>query len=1439
MGGGSKAGASGESSRIRSLVVQSSSLGVTLPKGWGTGRVKCNLIWYADFKAISHVQKQGGKGGAPKQTTYTYSASVILAIAEGTITSVKTVYRDKESFTGGSAMADAGLSLATGGTTQPTWGYLTSNHPTEALNYSGIAYAYASNYPLTDSASIQNHSFEVEFPIKVSGKPDANPRDIVVDFFTNPASGVPGWPSGFLANWDDYSNYCLAANLLLSPVLQSQTPASEFITDIMNSSNSDVFWSEGLVKIKPRGDETITGNGVTWVPDLTPIYELTASDFKEMNEQKAQVLMSLVDQTEAFNITQIEYLDRSQQYSPAIATAKDLANITEYGERKEDPRTLHSICDPVIAQAVAELWKTRLLYIREKYAFKLSWQFVLLEVGDYVSLTTTDELGLNRTLVRILSIEEDEDQLLSFTAEGVPAGTGAASIYPAHVSNGYVADTGVAPGDVTAPSIINAPTSLTNGVPEIWINASSTDPNWGGCQLWSSVDGVNYAFEGIIPQRGRYGVLTTTLSSHADPDLSGSFGVDLSNSRGELLSVGDEDRDTGTTLSIIGNEIISYRDATLTGSFLYTISSLRRGLYGTSPAAHAVGAHYTRLDNINTYKLRYPNLGVGAPTWFKFLSYNLWGLSIQSLADVTAYTFTADPVIIPGWGIDGNSAVVPYLTNEAATVAADSSGVVPSFAGLGGAFIVMDGSIDVTASCTFSVVSTTDMSITINSAGVYAPTAMTADNASAVLRATYNGNPYDKEYTLSKSIAGGPGESAKLLVVISDRQTVTYDSLGVITPSTQTTTFTAQKQNTTVSPVWTVTDAAGTYLDASSLTGGTVYQNLMWNSQNIAGWDNVGIVTVTSNTTIAPDGSLTADTATDSSAIATAVAINGIRFPTLHTPTALINYYYSACFLKTTGAITFPAVYGTIDDVGGGGVTRLICIDTNTGQVSPGATVLDCGYYWRVLFTVISGNTSGPGESFSLYPAYGYTSAFGVNNVAATGSCVSWGYQVTLGAQVSYIPTTTALRTGVLSPDPVTLTAANFETARGSTPGVIVTADIFDTGGYLTDRISILKVQDGSTGVTGNFSDIQFIRSSSTPATPTSPSPAGWSDGVPAGSTTLWMIRANKDSTGALIGGWTTPQAITGLSFLGAYNAAQVYYVTNTVTYNGGTYVATMTTTAGQAPTGTAQANTQWDVIAAPGPAGTPAVPPSSFGTSGTPVVITVPGGAGLQNLRTLADAAGYTGLSAAYIQFNATSSITAAAGGRGIDTGTWPSASYTISLALAVSSGVTIWGGGGGGGDGGDYTHAGAGSPGGDAIYCQENITITNSGTIRGGSGGGGGGGKYYYYNSGAGEWFVKGGGGGGGGAPNGGGAPGGITDDGGPDGGAGSAGTTGGGGAGGSGSGSAGNGGAGGGTSANAGSAGSGGTSPGAGGAAGYAVRKNGKTVTATGGTIQGSVA
>lgn len=273
---------------------------------------------------------------------------------------------------------------------------------------------------------------------------------------------------------------------------------------------------------------------------------------------------------------------------------------------------------------------------------------------DLVTLTDAG-LGLSRTAVRIVDIEEDEDGLLAVTAEEFPGGTATAVAYPVQTSASVAVNRNVAPASVNPPLIFEPPATLTSGgEAEVWIGLSggsggSADPNWGGATVWISRDDASYTAIGMVMSVARQGVLVAALpssggqSSGVPPftaiDLTDTLAVNMQESAGELNSAATQDAENGVTLCLIDDELLAYTNASLISAGTYALTGLARGLYGSAPASHASGAQFTRLDNA-IFKYALPSIYINSGFYLKFQSFNVFGQAAQPLADCTAYSYT-------------------------------------------------------------------------------------------------------------------------------------------------------------------------------------------------------------------------------------------------------------------------------------------------------------------------------------------------------------------------------------------------------------------------------------------------------------------------------------------------------------------------------------------------------------------------------------------------------------------------------------------------------------------------------------------------------------------------------------------------------------------------------------------------------------------------------
>lgn len=111
-------------------------------------------------------------------------------------------------------------------------------------------------------------------------------------------------------------------------------------------------------------------------------------------------------------------------------------------------------------------------------------------------------------------------------------------------------------------------------------------------------------------------------------------------------------------------------------------------------------------------------------------------------------------------GADGENAINAYLTNENITLKADTQGNLKSgqLALASGQMVVVDGPNVVTNGISYSVVSQTGCVATIDSTGNYRLTALNADSASVIFRASYKGAAFQKTFNVTKLLDAMPGK---------------------------------------------------------------------------------------------------------------------------------------------------------------------------------------------------------------------------------------------------------------------------------------------------------------------------------------------------------------------------------------------------------------------------------------------------------------------------------------------------------------------------------------------------------------------------------------------------------------------------------------------------------------------------------------------------------
>jgi hypothetical protein len=633
------------------MQIQTSTAGIPITLLWGTNKLAGNLFWAANFQAHKGKGGKGGKGGGKgKGGSTTYTAMIELGLCEGPIQGVLRVFSNNSVTT----LASLILGLLDGSNS--------AGPGLDGMQNRGLAYLYSPYFDLGSAATLPAMNFEVAGDLTGSvpntgvgydRSHDANFADIIKDFIGNSRYGMDPDLLPFVddTTWNGFHDYCQAQSLIASPMLDTQDQAMNTLQRWATLSNTWIFWTGTQLKFAPLAPYPITDGVVSYFPNLAPVYDLGYDDyvFESSARDSDPIMYDRIDPRDGYNRVEIDCLDRNNYYDSNPQYWEDLGSIQDFGLLQSQVVAATEICDINVAKIIATLVGQRLTTIRNTYSFKLGYAYILLEPGDLLTITEPN-LGLNRVSVRITEISEDDKGNLDIKAEEFPYAVGA-TLYSMPVTiempnqpsstfdpgfNQY-AD----PGDVNQPMIIEPPASITGGPPEVWIGASG-GPNWGGAIVYLSIDGLNYAESGRITTSTPQGLLTANLpAGTVDPDTTNTLSVDMAISGMDLpTGITHTDADSGTTASLIDDEVLSWGHVAPSGPTSYDLTYLRRGQFGMPNEAHVLGATFSRIDPGVVMKYNLPIEWVGKTIYVKLTSVNTFGGMVQDISTVVAYTYT-------------------------------------------------------------------------------------------------------------------------------------------------------------------------------------------------------------------------------------------------------------------------------------------------------------------------------------------------------------------------------------------------------------------------------------------------------------------------------------------------------------------------------------------------------------------------------------------------------------------------------------------------------------------------------------------------------------------------------------------------------------------------------------------------------------------------------
>jgi hypothetical protein len=708
------------------LQVNTSVQVLPIPIVYGSPRISINLIYYNGF--YSKQQKQSGKGilsgGKGGGGQIEYYATIVLGICEGPVGPPVVIYQDQEVWTPATYPTNDGQSYFNGTSNQAPWSYVEETWPNDARPYKYTAYYAFPNAQLDSSGTVPQIDlviqgfFQGSSPLNNSvltitsgqydqngnplsfignielGDADADPAEVIYDFLTNANYGANFPPqyideislftsaTGYIAGVGDpaLSTFCQAVGLAWSVCVNNASSANSMLDKWCKNLNTAIVWTGSLLRFIPYWDAYADGNpgydtssGMPlkyFTPYTKPIVAIPMSQIlQSQNKEDDPITYSRKDPWEVYNTVRLEFKDRTNFFNSNPVEVKDEALIELYGPRVDNIGDGDEFSLQTYANVSAQMQLRRNVAIRRTFTWKLGPLWAWLDPMDIVEIPDPANTA-NTVLVRITSVEDDEDENVTCQAEEYPIGSQSPSIIP--MSPTTPPNQGVTnspPSPIYPPVVFATPTAMYQAQgfssPQ-WIFGCSAgyddilDPNWGGCYVWVSLDNVTYELLGTLQNPSTVGALSQALASYGgiNPDNADTLYVNLTESDGNLSSV-----TTTVAAAFVGSlcvitdvsgfELISYTTATLVGNGVYALTGLYRGLYGTTPRFFGAGSQFMLVSSSANYlEVPVQSAYVGQNFYIKAQSFNVFNSNPEELSTCQAYRYlltgsTPQPPIPP------------------------------------------------------------------------------------------------------------------------------------------------------------------------------------------------------------------------------------------------------------------------------------------------------------------------------------------------------------------------------------------------------------------------------------------------------------------------------------------------------------------------------------------------------------------------------------------------------------------------------------------------------------------------------------------------------------------------------------------------------------------------------------------------------------------------
>lgn len=316
---------------------------------------------------------------------------------------------------------------------------------------------------------------------------------------------------------------------------------------------------------------------------------------------------------------QLQYISRDLDYN---SFSQETPLLQSFPTGKDVTLSVPFVLTPTQAREISDYTLIQAHLERNTWSGNTTYKWAKLEPGDVIQ--TSKGYG------RVIQIEEQEEGIISLVFADAGLSTEPEPIYSGPVIIGYSASDYIGSGipPTPEPTMNNAspnpgyssvivvdvpPLQKGDNKPRVFLAVHGYgNPDWVGAHVLKSIDGgITYQQITSVSKEATVGMVATAVANPIDYHIWDDVTtIDVELKTGTLISKSEISVLNGSNLCMIGNEVMSFKNATLIGQSvrgnnIYQISGLLRGLQGTEwvfdDVAHTSDELFVLLDESLVY----------------------------------------------------------------------------------------------------------------------------------------------------------------------------------------------------------------------------------------------------------------------------------------------------------------------------------------------------------------------------------------------------------------------------------------------------------------------------------------------------------------------------------------------------------------------------------------------------------------------------------------------------------------------------------------------------------------------------------------------------------------------------------------------------------------------------------------------------------------------